>query len=167
MAIAAAQAGLVIPTAGNPSDPWISIGVRIKPIAVDNASASSGVSASPTPRIIAVISRKTKPNGMVNSMTRAYALAWSRMSAGVASIIINCRLKIPPISAIEIDSNRPTASVVPTTILIRPCSPAPWAWPIRTVAPVLSPMTKPNRKNITGKNTDTDASASTPIIWPI
>jgi hypothetical protein len=27
-------------------------------------------------------------------------------------------------------------------------------------------MTKANRKNITGKNTETAASASTPIIWP-
>src|SRR3982750_2254591 len=27
-------------------------------------------------------------------------------------------------------------------------------------------MTKANRKNITGKHTDTAASASTPIIWP-
>ncbi|MGY3354438.1 phosphopantetheinyl transferase [Bradyrhizobium sp. GM0.4] len=71
MAIAAAQAGLVMPAAGNPNDPRISIGVRIKPIAVDKASASKGVSASPTPRIIAVISRKTKPSGMVSSMMRA------------------------------------------------------------------------------------------------
>src|SRR4029079_14524138 len=53
-----------------------------------------------------------------------------------------------------------------TTILILPCSPAPKAWPISTVAPVLRPMTKAKRKNITGKNTDTAASASTPIIWP-
>lgn len=38
---------------------------------VDKASASSGVTVSPTPRIIAVISRKTKPSGMVSSMMRA------------------------------------------------------------------------------------------------
>ena len=71
LAVAAAQAGLVMPAAGKPNDPRISIGVRISPIAVDKASASSGVSASPTPRIIAVISRKMKPSGMVSSMMRA------------------------------------------------------------------------------------------------
>ena len=32
--------------------------------------------------------------------------------------------------------------------------------------PVLRPMTKANRTNVTGKNTETAASASTPIIWP-
>lgn len=79
---------------------------------------------------------------------------------------MSCRLKKPPANATESESSRPIASVVPTTILILPCSPAPKAWPISTVAPVLRPMTKANRKNITGKNADTAASASTPIIWP-
>jgi hypothetical protein len=66
LATAAAQAGLVMPTSLR-----IRIGVRVNPIAVDNASASNGVTVSPTPRIIAVISRKTKPSGIVSIMIRA------------------------------------------------------------------------------------------------
>src|SRR6185436_17308817 len=63
-------------------------------------------------------------------------------------------------------STRATASVAPATAFTLSRSPAPQACPISTVAPVLRPMTKANRKNITGKNTETAASASTPIIWP-
>src|SRR3954454_6888177 len=61
---------------------------------------------------------------------------------------------------------RAIANVAPATALTLSRSQAPQACPIRTVAPVLRPMTKANRKNITGKHTDTAASASTPIIWP-
>jgi len=46
-------------------------GDSIRPIALDSASAFSGVSMSPIPRSIAVASRKTKPSGIVSSMTRA------------------------------------------------------------------------------------------------
>jgi hypothetical protein len=56
--------------------------------------------------------------------------------------------------------------VVPATAFTRSGSPAPQAWPISTVAPELRPIAKEIKKNITGKNTDTAASASTPIIWP-
>jgi hypothetical protein len=88
------------------------------------------------------------------------------MSAGVASIIISCRLNKPPSNPTEIASSKPTASVVPATILILSGLPAPKAWPISTVAPVLRPITKANRKKNTGKNVETAASASTPIMCP-
>ena len=84
----------------------------------------------------------------------------------MASVIINCWLNRPPNSATVMARRRAAESVAPATALTVSRSPAPQACPIRTVAPVLRPMTKANRKNITGKHTETAASASTPIIWP-
>jgi hypothetical protein len=60
----------------------------------------------------------------------------------------------------------PMLKVVPATALTLSVSPAPQAWPIKTPAPELRPMTKEMKKNSTGKNPETAASASTPIIWP-
>ena len=93
-------------------------------------------------------------------------MASSRMSGGVASAMRSGRLNTPPNTAIVVAQSSATVSVAPATALTLPGSPAPQAWPIRTVAPELSPITKATKKNITGKNTETAASASTPIIWP-
>ena len=69
--MAEAHAALAIPSLGNPSQPRISAGVTANPMTVETASASSGVTVSPTPRIIAVSRMKTKVNGMVIIMMRA------------------------------------------------------------------------------------------------
>ena len=47
------------------------IALATPPDILDQASAISGVSVSPTPRSIAVVSRKTNPSGIVSSVTRA------------------------------------------------------------------------------------------------
>ena len=67
---------------------------------VDNANASSGVSVSPTPRIIAVDQQEDEAERHRDQHDRAHR-RWpaSRMSGGVASAIINCRLNRPPNSA--------------------------------------------------------------------
>ena len=49
----------------------MSAGVTMSPIAVEIVSAHNGVTVSPTPRIIAVASRKVKIAGMVIIMMRA------------------------------------------------------------------------------------------------
>jgi hypothetical protein len=84
----------------------------------------------------------------------------------VASVISSGRANRPPRIAIASASRSVTVMVVPATAFTRSGSPAPQAWPIMTEAPALRPMTKEMKKNITGKNTDAAASASTPIIWP-
>ena len=88
------------------------------------------------------------------------------MSGGVVSATRSCRPNSPPRIAIKPANSSATVSVVPAIAFTFSVSPAPHAWPINTPAPELSPMTKAMKKNITGKNTETAASASTPIIWP-
>ncbi len=88
------------------------------------------------------------------------------MSGGVAIAIRSCRLNSPPRIAIALANSSATVSVVPATALTLSISPAPQACPINTPAPEPRPTTKEMKKNITGKNTVTAASASTPIIWP-
>ena len=69
--IAAAIAALTTPSLGSPNHPWISAGVTTSPIAVEIASAHRGVTVSPTPRIIAVASKKVKVAGIAIIMMRA------------------------------------------------------------------------------------------------
>ena len=69
--VAEAQAALATPSWGRPSQPRIRAGVTARPMTVETASASSGVTVSPTPRIIAVIRMNVNVSGMVIIMMRA------------------------------------------------------------------------------------------------
>ena len=64
-------AALVTPRCGRPIQPLISAGVVTSPTTVDTMSANSGVIVSPTPRMMAVMSRKAKNPGIANRHTRA------------------------------------------------------------------------------------------------
>ena len=66
-----ATAALATPSVGRPSQPWIRAGVTARPTIVETVKASSGVTVSPTPRIIAVIRMNTNVTGMVIIMIRA------------------------------------------------------------------------------------------------
>ncbi len=66
-----ATAALATPSIGSPSQPRISAGVTTRPVMVETVSATSGVTVSPTPRIIAVSSRNAKVMGMLTIMIRA------------------------------------------------------------------------------------------------
>ena len=133
---------------------------------MDSINAKNGVMVSLTPRIIAVSSRKTSSDGSAIIITRAYAVASVRMSAGVFSASSTEPARNQP----ETPTSRPpasvTVSVVPATILTFSGSFAPHACPIRTEEPAPSPTMNEMKKNTIGNITDTAASACTPIIWP-
>ncbi len=88
------------------------------------------------------------------------------MFAGVASAVTSSRANSDPTAAMAAANSSAMLSAVPAIALTLPCSPAPNACPIRMEAPVLRPITKAMKANMTGKNTVTAASASTPIMWP-
>jgi hypothetical protein len=67
----AAQAPLVTPIIGKPSQPRISAGVSRRPTAVEISKVSRGVRVSPTPRNMEVTSRKVNTPGAAISMMRA------------------------------------------------------------------------------------------------
>ena len=68
---AEATAALATPSLGRPSQPWINAGVTMRPTMVETVSATSGVTVSPTPRIIAVSSRNANVTGIAIIMIRA------------------------------------------------------------------------------------------------
>ncbi|MGY4317216.1 hypothetical protein ACVWW1_006543 [Bradyrhizobium sp. JR3.5] len=68
---AEATAALATPSIGRPSQPRINAGVTTRPTTVETVSATSGVTVSPTPRIIAASSRNAKVTGIVIIMIRA------------------------------------------------------------------------------------------------
>jgi hypothetical protein len=63
-------AALATPSRGSPIQPLISAGVTMRPTMVETTSANSGVSVSPTPRMIEVSSRNAKNPGMANRQMR-------------------------------------------------------------------------------------------------
>ena len=77
-----------------------------------------------------------------------------------------CLAKTTPSKAIIQPPMRVINSVEPTTILTFSRFFAPHACPTKTVAPAESPITKANKKNKIGKNTEIAAIAFTPIICP-
>lgn len=159
-----AMAPLATPICGRPNQPRISEGVSTRPTDVDSSSVRSGVRVSPTPRSMAVNSRKTNRPGIAYSITLAYTAASGRMSAGVPSQPSSACANGPPSSATATPASRPTDSVVPATVLTASGLRAPQACPISTDAPAPSPMTKAMKKNTMGKNADTAASACTPSM---
>ena len=66
-----AAAPLATPSIGRPPQPRMSAGVSNRPMPVEMASVKSGVTVSPTPRSMAVDSRKTKSPGIAIRMMRA------------------------------------------------------------------------------------------------
>lgn len=71
MEISMAQPPLAAPCRGRPPQPWIRAGVTNRPIRVEMIKVISGVSVSPTPRIIAVDMMKRNSAGMPMNMMRA------------------------------------------------------------------------------------------------